>query len=251
MISDVDRSHWRVKGWLALNNVFDETAQQCLSDWLPQRPDQPDASAPCLDPAMTGREGGREDLDGQAGDARKILKSLIDRSAIASLAERLIAEEIGPKGKTARFEQSVGMPPVGPAPITCLIAVDAMTRGNGCLEFANGHFDYLMAADDTGRVPEAVARSWAWEAVPLPAGGVIFFSARVPHHSGKNRSGRPRRAVYLTCKASIEGDVGARLPDNKNRPLAAALADGGKDGNMRIGTIGQLHGEPISVGGTL
>jgi phytanoyl-CoA hydroxylase len=76
------------------------------------------------------------------------------------------------------------------------VAFDEMTAENGCLMFIPG-------SQSRGIVPDEVTRSAGYysegELVTesMPAGSVAFFNALTMHHSERNVSDRPRRAVSV------------------------------------------------------
>lgn len=101
---------------------------------------------------------------------------------------------------------------------TVLIAVDATTPENGCLEWVAGHAAArtLDQAPDGTLAPEVEA---ALDFRPLPTqpGDVVIFDSYVPHRSGPNRSGGPRRALYVTYNPASQGDRRAEYFARKRR----------------------------------
>jgi hypothetical protein len=91
--------------------------------------------------------------------------------------------------------------------LTLLIAVDPMTRENGCLEMARRAHDrvFLPQKPDGSLQPEVMA-ALAVEPLLLEPGDVAVFDAWVPHRSAPNRSTAPRRAYYLTFNPASAGD---------------------------------------------
>lgn len=126
--------------------------------------------------------------------------------------------------------------------VTCLVAVDAMTLDNGCIEFAPYGADALLPGDGDGCIDRGFAATLAWETAPVPAGAVVFFTSYVPHRSGPNRTAQPRRALYLTYNAHSEGDRRASYYDERDRSIEAARAAGVE--HARISTIGHFEGRP-------
>ncbi len=91
--------------------------------------------------------------------------------------------------------------------ITMLIAVDASTVENGCLEIVDDHAacEMLPQAADGTIAPEVVERL-AWHPLPTSPGDMVLFHSYVPHRSGPNRSKGPRRAYYITYNRKSEGE---------------------------------------------
>ena len=85
--------------------------------------------------------------------------------------------------------------------VGCWIALDAATPANGCLVFERGghrrgelpHFavrDYQLCDAAAPRREDVVA-------CPLPPGGLVLFSGRIPHGTATNASDKPRNALQL------------------------------------------------------
>jgi hypothetical protein len=91
--------------------------------------------------------------------------------------------------------------------LTLMVPVDPFTRDNGCLEMGMNACErvFLPHRADGTLEPEVMA---GLEVVPVLAvpGDVIVFDAWVPHRSGPNRSGSPRRSYYLTFNPASAGD---------------------------------------------
>lgn len=93
---------------------------------------------------------------------------------------------------------------------TALVALDAATEENGCLEvFAGCHRDgYLSPQDgDFHDLSESLFPQTARRKLLLEPGDVAIFGCWLPHGSGPNRSKAPRRHLYLSYCARSEGDL--------------------------------------------
>ena len=143
-------------------------------------------------------------------DDHKALKALMTGPALTEIAAALLGDDAVLFKELINYKQPGGAgfaahqdaaDPIAARRVVCLVAVDPMTPKNGCLEFASGRHDRLLETDDTGCILPNVAKSLDWEAVPLPVGGVVFFSTMTPHRSAPNSSTWPRRALYLTYGA--------------------------------------------------
>ena len=126
--------------------------------------------------------------------------------------------------------------------ITCLVAVDGMTEDNGCLEFARGTFASILPDDGDGCLDQRTVGRYTWEPVPVPAGGVIFFSSLVPHRSGPNRGESSRRALYLTYNGRSSGDLRDAYYAAREKEMQNATGRGAS----RISNIGHFQGLPVS-----
>jgi hypothetical protein len=91
--------------------------------------------------------------------------------------------------------------------VTLMAPVDPFTLENGCLVMALDACERKILPQN----PDGTVRADALErleTVPLLAepGDVIVFDAWVPHWSGRNESGRPRRSYYMTFNPASAGD---------------------------------------------
>jgi len=124
--------------------------------------------------------------------------------------------------------------------VSCMVAIDAATAENGCLEVVSGAHDRIWPKDERGCVAADVVASMTWEVAEVPAGGTLWFHSRTPHRSGPNRSAVPRRALYPTYNAAREGD----LRDEYYRRKAEELAVTG-DAARRVSLIGDFEGRMV------
>jgi len=91
--------------------------------------------------------------------------------------------------------------------LTLMAPVDAFTRENGCLEVSRWPARHVtLPQNPDGTLREGVMEQWDVEPLLARDGDVIVFDAWVPHRSGPNRSGGPRRAYYLTFNPASAGD---------------------------------------------
>ena len=102
--------------------------------------------------------------------------------------------------------------------ITAMIAIDDATVSNGCLEFAAGpRVVRELELDETGQITAAELENLRFEPAPIRSGDAIVFDGLVPHRSGPNHSGSPRRAVFLTFNPKKQGDKRAAYYEAKRR----------------------------------
>lgn len=94
-----------------------------------------------------------------------------------------------------------------PYHVTVMAPVDAFTPDNGCLEMARdaAQTAFLPQNPDGTMRPDQVER-FVWDPVLAAPGDLIVFDSLVPHRSGPNRSGGPRRAHYVTYNRISDGD---------------------------------------------
>jgi ectoine hydroxylase-related dioxygenase (phytanoyl-CoA dioxygenase family) len=128
------------------------------------------------------------------------------------------------------------------AHVSCMVAIDDATPGNGCLEVVSGAHDRLWPTDDAGCLRADVVAALAWAPVPVRAGDTLWFHSRTPHRSGPNRTDRPRRALYPTYNARAEGDLRDEYYARKAAELAAATGPGDR---VPVSLIGDFQGRPV------
>lgn len=122
--------------------------------------------------------------------------------------------------------------------VSCLLAVDDSTAGNGCLEFASGMHHGLLPTDGEGCIRPDIVETLTWQPYPVPAGSLVWFHSHTPHRSGPNTSTASRRAVYLTYNPASLGDLHETYYHDKRAALSAAAT--GK--TQRISLIGHFRG---------
>jgi ectoine hydroxylase-related dioxygenase (phytanoyl-CoA dioxygenase family) len=128
--------------------------------------------------------------------------------------------------------------------VSCMVAVDAATVENGCLEVVSGAHAVVLPTDERGCIRDDVVRALEWTPVEARAGDTLWFHSRTPHRSGPNHAAVPRRAIYPTYNATSEGDLRAEYYRTKLAELAAA-ADSTEE-RVRVSLIGDFEGRPVS-----
>jgi ectoine hydroxylase-related dioxygenase (phytanoyl-CoA dioxygenase family) len=128
------------------------------------------------------------------------------------------------------------------AHVSCMVAVDDATEGNGCLEVVSAQHHELLPTDDAGCVRADVVADLEWTPVEVRAGQMLWFHSRAPHRSGPNHSTVPRRALYPTYNAASEGDLRADYYRQKQVELQAATAGD----RVAVSLIGDFQGRPVT-----
>jgi len=246
------RQDWNRDGWLVLEDPLPGHAGAKLSAWVSavSQPGAPrDRRLHYFERTAEGRALCRTErfLDDHPQLGRLITTGLLPAVASELIGERAVIykEKINYKqrgGAGFRPHQDARAYAFIRRHVTCLVAVDAMTIANGCLELAPHGIPTLLAEDGDGCIATEVAARLDWRPVEVPAGGVVFFGSHVPHRSGPNRSTTPRRALYLTYNAESEGARRSEYYDERDRLLAQRADAVG--GAARISTIGHFEGRP-------
>ena len=99
--------------------------------------------------------------------------------------------------------------------VSMMLAVDAATPENGCLELAPGWHERGRVGEAWTPLGDAVPDD-AYRACPAAAGDAVFFDSYVPHRSAPNRTGRARRVLYATYNRASAGDQRGRYYADKH-----------------------------------
>ena len=230
MMTKWKQRHWLENGWVAFDGLLEGKSKERLSQWVAEV-----AMAPAT---AEGRQHHYETI-AQAETLCRTENFLADHEALRTLVTGPLLTEVAaalldddaaltngkinykqPGGAGFAAHQDAARDPAAGRRVVCLIAVDPMTPKNGCLDFASGCHGRLLESDAEGCLLPRAAAKLSWEAVPLPVGGVVFFSPLAPHCSAPNASSWPRRALYLTYRAGGE----SRLRDPGYAHRAQAMA---------------------------
>jgi hypothetical protein len=109
----------------------------------------------------------------------------------------------GASGFKAHQDQQAGWTRYAPLFVTALVTLDPATIENGCLELVAGRHRDGLIGEEWNPLDE---NGLGLVAVPTQPGDVIIFDSFVPHASKPNRTGEPRRILYLTYNAAHHGD---------------------------------------------
>ena len=126
--------------------------------------------------------------------------------------------------------------------LSCMIAVDASTTVNGCLEVVSGLHHEILPVDERGCIAPALAASLSWEPTEMEPGDVLWFHSRTPHRSGANQSSHDRRALYPTYNARSEGDLRTAYYARKAKELESV---GAESDRVVLSLIGDFEGRPL------
>jgi len=144
---------------------------------------------------------------------------------VALFKEKINFKMPGAPGFKAHQDQQAGWGRYAPLFVTAMVAIDAATIENGCLEIAAGRHREGLIGDEWTPLDEA---GLDLHPVPTAPGDVIFFDSFVPHASQPNFTVQPRRILYLTYNLHAHGDHRAQYYAEKH---AAFPPDIERDGN--------------------
>ncbi len=105
--------------------------------------------------------------------------------------------------------------------VSAALFLDDATRENGCLEVAKGMHILNSADIDCHPLSIEQVNAMKFTSLPVSAGDMIVFDARLPHRSGVNRTNQPRRALNFTYNQLSEGDHRQRYFKDKATSIAA------------------------------
>ncbi|MCU1500437.1 MAG: Phytanoyl-CoA dioxygenase (PhyH) [Acidimicrobiales bacterium] len=129
------------------------------------------------------------------------------------------------------------------AHVSCMVAIDASTTENGCLEVVDACHGSVLPVDGAGCIDPELVATLAWFPVEVPAGSTLWFHSRTPHRSGPNDSPDSRRALYPTYNARSEGDLRADYYAEKLARFSAQ--DGRADGKVQVSLIDDFQGRAV------
>jgi hypothetical protein len=233
VLDDARRAFWKRNGYLWLEGFLAPATTRDLVGWTDEIAAWPDTPGRWMryyeraPGAPSGRSLARVEnflpyhsgLDGFFGAGR-----------VAALLAELAGEEV------VVFKDKINMKAAGgagfaphqdapayadfdvPYHLTVMVPVDAFTPENGCLEIAREAVqDVVLPQNPDGTLrPDVVER---FEYLPILArpGDLIVFDSYVPHRSGPNRSGTPRRSYYVTFNRRADGDRRAAYYERKRQ----------------------------------
>jgi hypothetical protein len=218
------------KGWLLARGFVAPSEVEALARWtdeLVTRPEEPGKHMVYREPSL--REPGMRVIqrienfcpyhagfDAFVRDGR--LRAAVDQllGATACLfKEKINFKMPGGAGFEPHQDQQAGWARYASMFITAMVTIDQATIENGCLEMGDGaRVTGLIGAEWR---PLDAAEMTGFSLVPVPTGpgDVLFFDSYAPHASKANVADHPRRVLYLTYNAAVEGDHRARYFDEK------------------------------------
>jgi 2-aminoethylphosphonate dioxygenase len=231
-------------GFLLVRHLFDERDTAALSAWID------DLAAR---PAETGRQMVYFE-DSVDAPHRRVLSRIekfaeyhdglgrivADDRLFALLAPMLGDDPVlfkdkvnfkmpGGQGFTPHQDIQPGWDDYAPYFVSVLIAIDANTIENGCLEIAAGAHRRGLIGRRWEPLAGAELAGLEFHPYPLGPGDAIFFDCFAPHQSKPNLTGRQRRNLYLTYNRRRDGDFREQYfaakrrnfpPDNERDPGA-------------------------------
>jgi hypothetical protein len=243
-------SHFKATGWL-LVSTLDADATRELQRWVDDVASWPDDGGGWLHHREMTDDGPKlcrsENVIPFHYGMRALLTTgpLLDgASALLGEPAVLYKEKINyklPGGAGYAPHQDAPAYPFVEQHVSCMLAIDDSTAGNGCLEVVSGMHHEILPMDDAGCVRADIVATLQWDPVEVRAGQTLWFHSRTPHRSGANMSKIARRALYPTYNAAREGDLREDYYRTKLDEFARASAGE----HVKVSLIGDFQGRVV------
>jgi len=250
-ISPEQLEHFNQMGWL-LTDTLDAAGVERLRCWMDEISDWPADGDGWMHHYELTEEGPKLCRSENLIPFHNGLKELLTTGELIEAASALIGSPAALYKEKINYKLAggAGYAPHQDAPaypfidshVSCLVAIDDATEGNGCLEVVSAHHQALLETDDSGCITQDVVRSLQWDLVEVQAGQTLWFHSRTPHRSGPNNSLLARRALYPTYNALAEGDLRNEYYERKLAEFAEAEA---VEGRVRVSLIGDFQGRAV------
>ncbi len=218
MLDAKQRSFWQRNGYLWLPGFLDADDTAAVRQWTEEIMAWPDTPGKWM--RYYERTGGQKLLARIENflPYHPGLDALFRQGRIPALLESLLGEPaVVFKDKiNLKASGGQGFAPHQDGPayvdfgldffVTVMVPVDAFTPENGCLEMAHEAATDRLLPHPGGALPPEIDSSYTYDPVLATPGDVILFDSYVPHRSGPNRSGGPRRSYYVTYNRASAGD---------------------------------------------
>eukprot|EP00468_Gymnochlora_sp_CCMP2014_P003933 CAMPEP_0167761546 /NCGR_PEP_ID=MMETSP0110_2-20121227/12236_1 /TAXON_ID=629695 /ORGANISM="Gymnochlora sp., Strain CCMP2014" /LENGTH=485 /DNA_ID=CAMNT_0007648249 /DNA_START=73 /DNA_END=1530 /DNA_ORIENTATION=- len=91
--------------------------------------------------------------------------------------------------------------------VSVMVAIDAATKENGCLEVAAGRHKEGIFDHEKGVMTSQIEDSMKFTDILVEPGDVVLFDSYLPHRSQGNKTDGWRRLAYLTYNKLSEGNL--------------------------------------------
>lgn len=231
-LSHAQRDEFRQKGFLIVRGLFTSEEARQQSQWIDElaaRPPEIGRQMVYFEDSLT-QPGARvlsrienfidyhDGLRAVVDDPRivdMVADVLDDRPAL--FKEKVNFKLPGGGGFAPHQDIQPGWDQYAPYFVSVLVAIDANTRENGCLELAAGaHTRGLIGRRFEPLEGDELA-GLTFESYPMAPGDAAIFDCFVPHQSQPNATAQPRRNLYLTFNRRRDGDFRERYFADKRR----------------------------------
>lgn len=242
-LADAGIDAFHAAGWVLVRGFFTGREIERVARWTDEllaAPEEPGKHMVYWEESLDGRRvvqrienfipyhAGFDRLVGHGRVRGAVDRLLGERSCL--FKEKINFKMAGGAGFEPHQDQQAGWSRYAPMFVTALVTIDPATRENGCLEMADGPRLTSLIGEEWRPLRLGEMQSFALVPIPTEPGDVLFFDSYVPHASKPNRTGRPRRVLYITYNAASAGDHRERYfaekrasypPDIERAPGAA------------------------------
>jgi Phytanoyl-CoA dioxygenase (PhyH) len=243
-------AHFTTNGWL-LVSTLDEAGARALQRWVDDIASWPDDGDGWLHHREMTDDGPKLCRSENLIPFHDGLRAFLTTGALIDAASALLGEPavLYKEKINYKLPGGAGYAPHQDAPaypfvaqhVSCMVAIDDSTAGNGCLEVVSRMHHELLPTDDAGCVRADIVDTLQWDAVEVRAGQTLWFHSRTPHRSGANTSDVARRALYPTYNAAREGDLRADYYRTKREEFAGRS----ESERVQVSLIGDFQGRAV------
>lgn len=244
------QAHFDQHGWV-LTRTLDADGVERLRSWVDEIAAWPDDDGEWMHYREMTDDGPKLCRTENFIPFHQGLRSLITGDAMVEMASALLGEPAVLYKEKINYKLTggAGYAAHQDAPayrfvdvhVSCMVAVDDATVGNGCLEVVDAAHDALLDMDERGCIRDDIVAAMTWVPVEVAAGDTLWFHSRTPHRSGPNHSVHTRRAIYPTYSAASAGDLRTAYYAQK----LAELAEADSGDRVPVSLIGDFEGRPV------
>lgn len=224
-LSSEDLRFYAENGYLVSSTLLNETEKELINTGIQEMETWPEKSGKWMKYYEPSRQDGTPILCRIENfiPFSESLRSILCSDKIFSALEQLLGEPVCLYKDKINFKlpNANGFSPHQDSPafrgqaqknhITVLIAIDAMTLENGCLEIATNRKEVwqqkiTLPHTVKGALLDEIVNELTWAPNIMKPGDIMFFGSYIPHRSGPNLTQKPRRALYVTYNPAMEGD---------------------------------------------
>ncbi len=250
MLSQSDIDHFQLKGWLKVRPFDDETVKNLGT--MIEELQSTSEDVPWLNHYEMTDHGPKICRTENFIPFHAGLRHLLTEGTLPEMVGDLLGEPVYLYKEKVNYKLTggAGFRPHQDAPaypfikksISVMIAVDASTEENGCLEVCDAAHQEILPMDDRGCIVEQWTLQHKWHSVEMAPGDVLIFDALTPHRSGSNNSAYDRRALFPTYNAQSEGDLRTAYYEEKMRVFNESSHG---VNSVRLSLINDFEGKPV------
>lgn len=219
-LSDEQKRHWQHEGFVILRDFFSKEISQYLGQWCDELTAWPETPGKWMKYFEKNQQVKRQlcriehfiDYHSEMNELARGARTMHLVSELMGEPAAIFKEKINYK-----FPNGGGFKPHQDAPafisfkqkyhITLMIAIDACTLENGCLQVVTGGANKpeILPQEPDGSIAASIAQQLQWTPIECQPADVILFDSYLPHYSEPNRTQGARRAFFITYNKMSEG----------------------------------------------